>query len=286
MTTPNTSGALNAGGVAVITGGASGIGLAAAIRLSQRGLNIVLADVNEGQLNEAREAVAAAADRDDTEVVTARVDVSNVDDLESLKSLAFDRFGKINFLMNNAGVALPAGPWGDVDGWRALLEINLFGVINGVQIFTPPILAQGEPAMIVNTASKQGITCPPGNAAYNTSKAAVKALTEALAHSLRTAEDSQVSAHLLVPGFVYSGMVSAFLPEKPAGAWTCEETVDHMLARLENGDFYIICPDNETPWEMDQKRIAWAAGDMIENRPALSRWHPDYVEAFERHMAE
>jgi hypothetical protein len=73
--------------------------------------------------------------------------------------------------------------------------------------------------------------------------------------------------------------------EKPAGAWTAEETVDHMLARMAAGDFYIICPDNDVTPEMDKKRIAWAAGDLIENRPALSRWHRDYKDAFDAFMA-
>lgn len=281
-----TPAALDEGGTAVITGGASGIGLAAAMNMARLGLNVIMADINEEQLADARSAILADSGRAQDTVVTAKTDVSDSTQVEALKDLAFERFGQVNFLMNNAGAALPAGPWGDLDAWRQLLEINLFGVINGVQIFTQPILDQGKPAMIVNTGSKQGITCPPGNAAYNTSKAAVKAVTESLAHSLRCVEGSQVSAHLLVPGFVYSGMVSAFLPEKPPGAWTCEDTVKHMLARLAADDFYIICPDNETPWEMDRKRIAWAAQDMTENRPALSRWHPDYTESFERYMAE
>ena len=70
------------------------------------------------------------------------------------------------------------------------------------------------------------------------------------------------------------------MEEKPAGAWTPEETVAFMLERLEAGEFYILCPDNETTRAQDERRIAWAAGDIIENRPALSRWHPDHAEAF------
>ena len=141
------------------------------------------------------------------------------------------------------------------------------------------------PGLVINTGSKQGITQPPGNTAYNVSKAGVKALTEGLAHSLRERTGDRVSAHLLIPGFTYTGMTSP-RPEKPAGAWTPEQVVDLMIERLARGDFYILCPDNETTPEQDAKRIAWAAGDLIENRPALSRWDPDWQDAFTRYMTD
>jgi hypothetical protein len=90
---------------------------------------------------------------------------------------------------------------------------------------------------------------------------------------------------LLVPGFVFTGLTSAGRAERPAGAWTPEETVAFMIARLEAGDFYILCPDNETPRSLDERRILWAAGDIVENRPALSRWHPDYAAPFKSFAA-
>jgi short-subunit dehydrogenase len=141
------------------------------------------------------------------------------------------------------------------------------------------MLAAGLPALIVNTGSKQGITTPPGNLTYNVSKAALKTYTEGLAHALRNEPDSKVSAHLLIPGYTYTAMTSS-APEKPAGAWTGDQVVDFMLASIARGDFYILCGDNETPRALDEKRMAWAIGDIIENRPALSRWHPDYKDAF------
>jgi short-subunit dehydrogenase len=143
------------------------------------------------------------------------------------------------------------------------------------------MIASGKPGLIVNTGSKQGITSPPGDTAYNVSKAAVKSLTEGLAHSLRNIPGCQISAHLLIPGFTYTGMIARHLPEKPAAAWTAEQVVEALLAGLVAGDFYILCADNETPRELDEKRILWSAGDIIHNRPALSRWHPDFKEAFE-----
>ena len=139
-----------------------------------------------------------------------------------------------------------------------------------------------RPAMVINTGSKQGITMPPGNPAYNVSKAGVKAMTEALAHDLRSAE-VPVTGHLFVPGFVYSNMIARFVPEKPASAWTPEQTVDYLLSRLEAGDFYVLCPDNDVTPERDKARVAWAMGDMLKNRPALSRWHPDWADAFAAH---
>ena len=145
------------------------------------------------------------------------------------------------------------------------------------------MLAQGTPAMIVNTGSKQGITTPPGNLAYNVSKAALKTYTEGLAHALRNEPGAKISAHLLIPGFTFTGMSGGTTTKAP-GAWTGEQVVEFMLESLARGDFYILCPDNETERRTDERRMAWAIGDIIENRPALSRWHPDYGKAFADYM--
>jgi short-subunit dehydrogenase len=146
------------------------------------------------------------------------------------------------------------------------------------------MIEAGRPGAVVNLGSKQGITNPPGNAAYNVSKAGVKALTEQLAWEFRQIEGSRLSAHLLVPGFTFTGMTAPGAEqaglEKPAGAWWPEQVAERMVEGISAGDFYIICQDNEVDWETDRKRIAWAAGDLTEGRPALSRWHPAYGEAF------
>ena len=146
------------------------------------------------------------------------------------------------------------------------------------------MIARGEPGLIINTGSKQGITTPPGDPAYNVSKAGVKAFTEALQHELRNTEGSKLSAHLLIPGFVFTGLTARGRSEKPAGAWTPEQTVAFMMERLEAGDFYILCPDNDVPRATDERRILWAAGDIVENRPPLSRWHPDYQDRFKEFL--
>jgi NAD(P)-dependent dehydrogenase (short-subunit alcohol dehydrogenase family) len=160
--------------------------------------------------------------------------------------------------------------------------VNLWGVINGVQTFAPAMIAQGTPGAIVNTGSKQGITTPPGDTAYNVSKAGVKVLTEALAHELRNTKGCSITAHLLIPGFTFTGITGR--SERPLEAWSAEQVVDFMIKAMTKGDFYILCPDNAVTREMDEKRIRWAADDLIENRPALSRWHPDHKDAFERFM--
>ncbi|MDP1751390.1 MAG: SDR family NAD(P)-dependent oxidoreductase, partial [Reyranella sp.] len=177
-----------------------------------------------------------------------------------------------------------AGAWEHPDRWRRLLEINLWGVINGVQACTSLMLDQGTPCAIINTGSKQGITCPPGDTAYNVSKAGVKVMTEALAHSLRNEDGARLTAHLLIPGSTFTAMTSRGRSEKPAGAWTPDQVIDMLVAGMGAGDFYILCPDNEVTREVDNRRITWAAQDITQNRPALSRWHPDYKAAFERFL--
>ena len=112
------------------------------------------------------------------------------------------------------------------------------------------------------------------------SKAGVKAFTEALQHELRNTPGCRLSAHLLIPGFVFTPLSAQGRTEKPPGAWTPEQTVEFMMERLDAGDFYILCPDGDVSRPLDEKRILWAAGDIVENRPPLSRWHPDHADAF------
>jgi NAD(P)-dependent dehydrogenase (short-subunit alcohol dehydrogenase family) len=272
--------ALRAGRVAVVTGAAGGIGLAAATRFAAMGLKVCLADVSAEALEQAAEVVTAAAPAGRSAVLTVPTDVSRLDAVQALKDAAYSRFGEVAVLMNNAGTAPGGGPWEHIDRWRRVLEVNLWGVINGVQTFTPAMLEQRTACAIINTGSKQGITCPPGDTAYNVSKAGVKVLTEALAHSLRNAEGASISAHLLIPGSTFTGMTRGGRTDKPPGAWTPDQVVEVLINGVNDGDFYILCPDNEVTRTVDEKRILWAAGDITENRPALSRWHPDYQAAF------
>jgi NAD(P)-dependent dehydrogenase (short-subunit alcohol dehydrogenase family) len=255
--------AMSPGNVAVITGGASGIGLAAATHFSRLGMKVCIADIGAERLAEAAATLASVARGGAADVMTATVDVSRFDDVAALEASVQKRFGGTDILMNNAGI----GP-------------DLWGVIHGTQAFAPHMVERGRPGLVINTGSKQGITTPPGNPAYNVSKAGVKALTEALQHELRNIPGCKISAHLMIPGHVFTGLTARGRTEKPPGAWTPEQTVDFMIARIDAGDFYILCPDNDVPRALDERRMAWAIGDIVENRPALSRWHPDYAEAF------
>ncbi len=275
--------AIQAGRTAVITGAASGIGLAAALRFAGLGLNVVMADRDADALEAAARAVSAA--NGGGGVLAQPTDVADAAQVARLRDAAFARFDRVAVLMNNAGVGRGGHAFQNPDGWTRLLSVNLFGVIHGVQAFAQAMIDQNAPALIVNTGSKQGITMPPGDTAYNVSKAGVKALTEGLQHTLRETPGCHVSAHLLVPGFTFTGMTRPGGREKPPGAWTAAQVIDFALERIAAGDFYILCPDNEVTRAIDNARIAWAAEDITENRPPLSRWRPDWKAAFADYMA-
>ncbi len=278
--------ALRAGAVAVITGGAAGIGLAAARRMAELGLKVCIADLGQDRLLHAAGLIAAKATGGSDDVLTVEADVSQRAHVERLEAAVRARFGGTDVLMNNAGIQPGSSMFGPGENWQRVLEVNLWGVINGTQVFVPRMLERDRPGLVINTGSKQGITTPPGDPAYNVAKAGVKALTEALQHELRNTEGARISAHLLIPGFVFTGLTAGERTEKPAGAWTPEQTVEFMMTRLDAGDFYILCPDNDVPRPLDEKRMRWAIGDIIENRPPLSRWHPDYAEAFRRFVED
>lgn len=276
--------ALLPGQVAVITGGASGIGLAAARRLAALGLHVCIADLGQDRLDQALADIRLDA-REGTEIMALETDVADRAALERLETAVRTRLGGIDVLMNNAAIGVGTNALGKPDDWRRLIAINLWGVIDGSQVFAPGMIARGRPGLIINTGSKQGITTPPGNPAYNVAKAGVKTYTEALEHQLRNTPGCQISAHLLIPGYVFTGLTSGGRTDKPEAAWTADQAVSFMLDRLALGDFYILCPDNDVDRALDEKRIAWAAGDLINNRPPLSRWHPEYTPLFDAFVA-
>jgi len=281
--------AIHANRIALITGSASGIGLAAAKKFARHGLHICLADSNSEALKIAEGLVADIVGSDNVLAITT--DVSKLDQVKHLRDEAMAKFGEVNVLLHAAAIGhtqdgTVGTSYENISAWKEVLDVNLGGTINIVQTFTAHMCSQENPGAIILTGSKQGITNPPGNTAYNVSKAAVKTLAESLAHELRN-RGGHVTAHLFIPGWTWTGMTGAEMGSpKPDGAWSPEETVRYMFDSVRQGDFYIICPDNETTPALDHLRIKWSAGDILEGRPALSRWHPEWKFQFEEYIRE
>jgi NAD(P)-dependent dehydrogenase (short-subunit alcohol dehydrogenase family) len=267
-------------GLAVITGGASGIGRAAARRAAAAGMKIVLVDTNATKLVETTAELASVVGSGN--VLARSLDVADAGAMQALAQEVEGRFGSPTLLMNNAAMFVSGGAGGILDpvaNWQRIFAVNVMGPVNGVVAFLPGMLTSGRPGVIVNTGSKQGLTNPPGNPAYNTTKAAVNAYTQNLARDLREREGRTISAHLLIPGWTTTGE-----SEHNPGAWLPEQVVAYMEQAIAADNFFILCPDDDTPTETDHKRIYWNALDIIENRPALSRWHPDWKERFAEFM--
>lgn len=188
--------------VAVITGAASGFGLAFACEAARRGMKLVLADIDQEALATAAESLRAGG----AQLVTQRVDVACAADVEQLGETTLEAFGAVHLVFNNAGVGSMGPVWeSTVKDWEWILGVNLWGVIHGVRVFTPLLMAHGEEAHLINTASVAGLVCPPGMGAYNVSKHAVVALSESLYHDLRVAH-SPVGVSVLCPAFVPTGI--------------------------------------------------------------------------------
>ncbi|KAH8906573.1 short-chain dehydrogenase/reductase [Coniochaeta sp. PMI_546] len=261
-----------AGNTAVITGGASGIGLALAKKCQSYGMKILITDINEESLSSASASVQGA--------ITVKADVSNLDDWSKVKDrVQSDLGGKIHLLALNAGRSVKSG-WDDVGAFHQILDTNLYGVINGITTLLPTVqqtATGGSKTAIVITGSKQGITNPPGNPAYNASKAAVKTIAEHLSWDLRGTPE--VSVHLLVPGWTFTGLTGASgKNEKPEGAWWPEQVVEYLEKKMAEGKFYVICPDNDVSEETDKKRMLWSVGDIVQGRPPLTRWRDEFKD--------
>lgn len=262
------------GNVAVITGAALGIGRAAALRFAGMGLKVCLADLPSDDLVTATAEVIAKADHA-SNIIAVPTDVSEADQIRKLEETVREEFGGADILLNNAASRAGRGFNADIEDWRRLVEVNLWGVIYGTRAFLPGMRDRGTPAVIVNTGSKQGITNPPGHPVYNLSKAAVKSFTESLAHELRSTGVENVTSHLLIPGWTTTGK-----NEHRPGAWLPEQVIGRMLQGIEAGSFYIVCPDDEVSEDEDRRRILWGAADITEDRPALSRWDPTVEHAY------
>ncbi|KAI8235930.1 SWI/SNF and RSC complexes subunit ssr3 [Colletotrichum sp. SAR 10_99] len=205
------------------------------------------------------------------------MDVSILQDWERLKIEVNSILGgRIDLLVLNAGVGGKSS-WQDLDSFHRIIDTNLYGIVNGINTLLPLVgNGQSSQSAVVITGSKQGITNPPGNPAYNASKAAVKSVAEHLSFDLR---NTATTAHLLVPGWTFTGLAGAGSGrEKPAAAWSPEQVAEYLEQKMELGLFYIICPDNEVTEDLDRKRMLWGVGDIVHGRPPLSRWREEYKE--------
>lgn len=278
--------AIRKGAVAVITGAAVGIGYAIARRVASGGMNVVLFDRDAAALDVATKTLLN--EFPDVKLLAITGDVTSESDLHQLYEKSCE-FGEVSLLVNNAAIIKGAGPWDGISKWRTLMDINFWSVLTLQQLFVETMFSQNGAAAIVNLGSKEGITTRPGNAAYSLSKAAVKVLTEQLAHELREKVGDRISAHLLIPGYTFTPMnFPGMTPDsqKPDSPWTADQVADRLIKGMAEGDFYIFCEDNESNWELDQRRMQWSADDMIQNRPALSRWHKDYADKFTAYVAD
>ncbi|MEX0782655.1 MAG: SDR family NAD(P)-dependent oxidoreductase [Dehalococcoidia bacterium] len=247
------------GRVAVITGAASGIGFALATRAAGEGMRIMMADIEVGPL----ESAAASLREGGATVATQRVDVSSEAEVEGLAARAFQEFGAVHLLCNNAGVIdRPRPAWEHtVADWRWVLDVNLWGVVYGIRAFVPRMLASEEEGHIVNTASMAGlVTGGIGTAVYDASKHAVLSLSESLYKDLAT-RTTKVSASVLCPGAVrtnifeaernrpaeLSGDDSAPKPTTgfPGDSFPPEKMAEEVFSAVREGRFYVLAAQTE-----------------------------------------
>jgi NAD(P)-dependent dehydrogenase (short-subunit alcohol dehydrogenase family) len=255
------------GKVVVVTGAASGIGAALAVRFASEGMRVVLADVEVGPLQEAADKLAA----DGAEVLAVPTDVSRGDDVDRLAEAAAEAFGPVHVLCNNAGVGA-GGLLADLttEDWEWVLGVNLWGVIHGLRAFLPGMLAHGEPGHIVNTASLAGLVSAPMMGPYGASKFAVVGISEALYHELQLT-GSRIGASVLCPGWVNT-QIYASERNRPAGMGSAtaglgvdgdpraemlravlasgmapDAVADLVLGAIRDGRFYVLTHPEMTP---------------------------------------
>jgi NAD(P)-dependent dehydrogenase (short-subunit alcohol dehydrogenase family) len=253
------------GKVAVISGAASGIGLAMAQRFAREGMRLVLADVDENG------AVRAASDIGG-QAIAVRADVAVPGDMEALASRAHGAFGAVHILCNNAGIGGPFAPCWELAAadWERVLGVNLWGVIHGIRAFVPRMIASGEEGHIVNTASMAGLLSMPHGAAYHASKHAVVTLTESLYHDLILA-GSRVSASVLCPAFVRTAIVEAEI--RRASSSGAVASKPDLQAQLEEGYLQAVSAG------IDPSDVAGQVLDAIRSRKLYVLTHPQYASA-------
>ena len=255
--------------VAVVTGAASGIGRAMAERFAAEGMKVVLADVEEQPLAEVTASLTAAG----ATVIAVKTDVSNAADVEILAQQTLDTFGAVHILCNNAGVVCSRPVWEhSLADWEWVLGVNLWGVIHGIRVFVPRMLAQETECHIVNTASILGLVGGAGEGIYKVSKHGVVVLSETLAAELAQ-KGAKIQVHVLCPGWVRTGILDSernrpqssdatqigspqnVRAEMEAGI-SPAEVAEHVYHAIQNGDFYIFThPEMKAQVQARMERI-------------------------------
>lgn len=219
-------------GTALVTGGGSGIGEGLVRRLAQRGMTVLVADVDLGRA----EAVAERVRADGGDALAHGVDVTDPAAMERLAAAVFERHGRLELLVNNAGIETGGRVWEiDPDRWRSLMAVNLDGVFHGIAAFVPRMIAQGAPATVANVASVGGVTTMPFQGAYIASKHAVVGLSECLFHDLADA-GSSVRVAVVLPGWVRTRIFADAGEHAPRGDSGAGEHFEAMrVSNLERG---------------------------------------------------
>lgn len=246
-------------------------------------MNLALMDINTTALQKAGQILSSSSSGKDLKTETYHLDVSQQSEWAKVRTEVEKTFDSVDILMLNAGASFKPQEAGkayeDLDYWQKTISTNLFGYVNGLATFLPLVQKnKGESAVII-TGSKQGITNPPGNPAYNASKAAVKSLTEHLSYDMKKSNPN-VKVHLLIPGWTFTGLsgnvgpttVEEAMKKKPEKAWLPMQVAEFLEKKIGDGKFYVLCPDGDVSEELDGARMTWQMGDAVEGRPALSRW--------------
>lgn len=270
------------GRVAVVTGAASGIGRGLAERFAGEGMRVVLADVEEAPLQAAADELRAGG----AEVLAVRTDVSQAEQVDALAAAAYDGFGAVHVLCNNAGIGGGGGASWELplEDWQWTLGVNLWGVIHGVRSFVPRMIAGGEEGHIVNTASVAGLIAGAGGPAYTVTKFGVVGLTETLHHELLFATTGRIRASVLCPALTNTRILESGrnrpggpLPEPAAGTperifldmlkgvfatgMAPSETALMVLEGIREQRFYILTHPEHNPALTRRAEAIIAGGD-------------------------
>ena len=272
--------------VAVITGGASGLGLEIARLAAKKGMKLVLADIEERALNQAQLEFSAQG----VEVLSLRTNVAVGEDVDLLAEKTLERFGAVHLLFNNAGVALNKTAWETtIADWEWVLGVDLWGVIHGVRVFTPIMLKQDTPSHIINTASVAGMLSTQGMAAYNVAKHGVVTLSETLYHDLKR-RGANIDVSVLCPAWVNTAIwdsarnrpddLQNSVEQKEADDIKLEESARHAIqsgkvsapmvaqivfAAIEANQFYILTHPKIKKW------VGLRVEDILQDRQPSSQ---------------